>query len=99
MDVNVDWMQWLLSRGYDDVVNEALRKCRMMDMMSWLDRYGKKRGRTVWEVCGKEVRCQPMDLLYVWFFDGKEVSASDSWDYLYGWLLEQILEAGIVVSS
>jgi hypothetical protein len=99
MDVNVDWMQQYLSEGNDDAVNEALRECRSVDMMSWLDYYGKNREHLVWEVCGKEVRCQTIDLLYVWFFDGKEVSASDSWEYFREWLLEQILEAGIVVSS
>jgi hypothetical protein len=98
-----NWMQWYLSHDDDASVNEALRNYSIYDVFRWLDYYGKKRSNLVWEIFGKEVKCQYWKEggknFDKWWVDGREIATTEFWEYFREWLLEQILEAGIVVSS
>jgi hypothetical protein len=100
-----NWMAYYVFHGMDEKVNAALTAFRSADIRDWLRYYGVSEGTDVFRIFGKLVVYRhgwdPDGARWVrwekWWVDGKEIDPSDTQKYLYAWLREQAIEAGVVV--
>jgi len=97
-----NWMAYYVFHGNDKKVNDALFIFRRTDMRDWLRYYGVSEGTDVFRIFGKLVVYRfgwdPDGARWQkWWVDGKEIDPASVQKYLYVWLREQAIEAGVVV--